>query len=158
MKTDPSHLSPELFRFLERLHGHRCPMSILGARLGAAARRRLGETGDEHLLARCFHRTCALDGIQVTTGCTPGKRNLVVEPGEEHRLILSAEESGRAVEAVLTSDALGRSRRYGELRRRAAALPDGPERRSLEEQMAGVLRALEAASEGELVDTRTLAP
>jgi formylmethanofuran dehydrogenase subunit E len=66
------------------LHGHQCPGMVLGLRLGAAAMNALGvardtdtellamlELGDDH----CTH--CLADGVQVITGCTLGKGNLV---------------------------------------------------------------------------------
>jgi formylmethanofuran dehydrogenase subunit E len=66
------------------LHGHLCPGLALGLRLGAAAMNNLGvardtdtellamlELGDDH----CTH--CLADGVQVITGCTLGKGNLL---------------------------------------------------------------------------------
>jgi len=63
-----------------RLHGHLGPWLVLGYRIGATARERMG-AGPAGIrcvafipLKRPF--TCALDGIQAATGCTVGKLNL----------------------------------------------------------------------------------
>jgi len=148
--TTPSE--PDFFEALALLHGHRCPMSIFGARLGLAARAALSAAPGQRLAARYLHQTCALDGIQLATRCTLGNGNLRVDPRGEHRLLLWVEGGAVGVEARLTAAALEQGRSYGSLRDRAAALPDGaPARRELEETMAQLLRSLEAAPEAELV-------
>ncbi len=65
---------PDVVRF----HGHECPGASLGARIADAAVRRLGRhaPGNE-LIAIGEIDSCALDAVQVVTGCTFGKRNLV---------------------------------------------------------------------------------
>jgi len=69
------------FQGLYGFHGHRCPMSTMGARLGLAAMRALSVTKAEqfYIEAVCFAKNCALDGIQFTTGCTLGNGNLSYE-------------------------------------------------------------------------------
>ncbi len=147
------------FEALAMLHGHRCPMSILGARLGLAARTALAPAPGERLEARYFHQTCALDGIQLATRCTLGNGNLRVEPRGEHRLLLWAEGQSAGAEAVLTPAALERGRSYTALREGAAGLPEGaPERREAAEAMERVLRGLETAPEHDLVAVRPGAP
>lgn len=139
-----------LYDDLARLHGHRCPMSILGARLGAAALDAVAEGG--RLQARFHHQTCALDGIQVTTHCTAGNGNLQARPQGQHRLLLWREGATAGVEASLTPGALERGKAYARLREEAASLPAGSEeRKALEVRMENLLHALEAAPEAELV-------
>ncbi len=148
--TTPSE--PDFFAALERLHGHRCPMSVLGGRLGSAALRRLAAPPGSRLAARYHHQTCALDGIQLATGCTLGNGNLEVHPAGQHRLSLRTEAGDRSVTLELTAAALERGRAYGELRRRAQALPpDSPERRAAETALEALLQALQCAPEAELV-------
>ncbi len=144
----PSDAATEdLLRFLARLHGHRCPMSILGARLGLAARRALAPEPGVKLRARYHHRTCALDGVQVTTGCTPGNRNLEVVPGGRHRLELGVEEGPFRVAAELLPGALERGRRWSEHRRAALELPEGSEERARREALAEEILAELASAE-----------
>lgn len=160
--TTPSEIGGpdrEFFIALERMHGHRCPMSILGARLGFAARAALGETrGAGHRLSgRYHHRTCALDGIQLATQCTMGNGNLEVVPEGEHRLVLAAAGNPKQVEARLTDSALAHGRKYGRLREQleeleqtlSAAVGVG-----VREQMAALLEVLESAPQEELVEVR----
>ena len=58
---------PPLFARIYARHGHRCPMSTLGGRLGLAALNALGET-DGELKAVFANRTCAIYGITAVTG------------------------------------------------------------------------------------------
>lgn len=136
---------PSFWHGLERLHGHRCPMSILGARLGLAALDELGGLRPwRRLSARYHHRTCALDGIQMATSCTLGNGNLQVEALGEHRLVLWDTETRDQARVCLTETALASGRRYSELRKAADSLPDATrERRDVEERMEELLRQLE---------------
>ncbi|GAB6062728.1 formylmethanofuran dehydrogenase subunit E family protein [Deferrisoma palaeochoriense] len=117
-----SDASPDLFDLLARLHGHRCPMSILGARLGLAAVEALAPPPDRKRRGRYLHRTCALDGVQVTTGCTLGNGNLEVVPQGRHRLELGLEGEPLRVAAELTEEALARGRAWLEAGRDEAIL------------------------------------
>ncbi|MEV0130322.1 FmdE family protein [Dactylosporangium sp. NPDC050688] len=65
---------PEIVRF----HGHECPGASVGARVAEVALARFGrhDTGNE-VVAVSETDACAIDAVQVLTGCTYGKRNLV---------------------------------------------------------------------------------
>lgn len=58
-------------------HGHECPGAAVGLRMAEVALERYGRhaTGNE-LIAVAETDTCAVDAVQVLTGCTAGKRNL----------------------------------------------------------------------------------
>jgi formylmethanofuran dehydrogenase subunit E len=63
-------------------HGHLCPGLALGYRVACAALRetemeQMAE--DEELLAIAENDSCAVDAIQVITGCTLGKGNLLLK-------------------------------------------------------------------------------
>lgn len=150
--TTPSE--PGFFELLARLHGHRCPMSILGARLGLAAREALGPLPEgRRLRGRYCHQTCALDGIQLATGCTLGNRNLEVDSRGEHRFDLWADDEARVVSARLSGGALERGRAYAELRQCLERLPRrSSERGLLETRMAAMLEDLETAPASDLVE------
>jgi formylmethanofuran dehydrogenase subunit E len=115
---------PEIFAAIYRRHGHRCPMSTLGGRLGLAARRTLGGGGEMHAVYNI--RTCALDGIAVTTGCREEDASLRVEERGEHRLRLANGDG--VVMVALRPAALeiaGRYRLASEaLEREGATLPE----------------------------------
>ncbi|MCK4910598.1 MAG: TraR/DksA C4-type zinc finger protein [Thermodesulfovibrionales bacterium] len=58
-------------------HGHICPGLALGYRVSELALRELGERDvDEEMLAIVENDSCAVDAVQVMTGCTFGKGNL----------------------------------------------------------------------------------
>lgn len=118
---------PEIFRRIYVRHGHRCPMSTLGGRLGLAAMRALAVTAEVELVAVCETDSCALDGIAETTGCQLADGRLSVEPKGVHALRLTA-PGRRAVRVALSPLALdiaGRYRRLDELcaRQRRAGVP-----------------------------------
>ena len=59
-------------------HGHWCPGLATGIRVAEMALREVGRAGDEDIVAVAESDTCAIDAIQVLTGCTVGKGNLVL--------------------------------------------------------------------------------
>lgn len=72
---------PWLARLAE-LHGHLGPWAVSGCRLGTVGLRRVGAVGYFDVEVTCEGplakppRSCFLDGLQVGTGATLGKRNL----------------------------------------------------------------------------------
>src|SRR4030067_453513 len=59
-------------------HGHICPGLVLGYRVSMLALKELGERAiDEELVAIVENNSCAVDAVQVMTGCTFGKGNLI---------------------------------------------------------------------------------
>jgi formylmethanofuran dehydrogenase subunit E len=87
-------------------------MSTLGGRLGLAALKWLDDSEGD-LLAIYSNRTCAMDGIAETTGCTEGAGSLIVESDGRHALVLKSSRS--AVEVELTAEALQMAGRYRSL-------------------------------------------
>ncbi|MEW6676131.1 MAG: FmdE family protein [Nitrospirota bacterium] len=59
-------------------HGHICPGLALGYRVALFAMNQLGgRARDEELVAIVENNSCAVDAVQVVTGCTFGKGNLI---------------------------------------------------------------------------------
>ncbi len=61
-------------------HGHSCPGLALGYRVALAALKAMNRekiSEDEELVAVVENDSCAVDAIQVVTGCTFGKGNLI---------------------------------------------------------------------------------
>jgi formylmethanofuran dehydrogenase subunit E len=59
-------------------HGHLCPGLAMGFRVARAALDELGlRAEDEELVAVVENDSCAVDAVQVMTGCTFGKGNLI---------------------------------------------------------------------------------
>ena len=67
-----------------RFHGHIGPFLALGLRIGLIANEMLGRAPmDVRAVVRVEPRpprSCVVDGIQYSTGCTMGKRNIGIEP------------------------------------------------------------------------------
>jgi len=63
-----------------KFHGHSCPGLALGYRVAVAAVKELNMENiseDEEVVAIVENDSCAVDAIQVLTGCTFGKGNLI---------------------------------------------------------------------------------
>jgi len=59
-------------------HGHVCPGLAIGYRVASLALKEMGQrAGDEELVAIVENDSCAVDAVQVLTGCTFGKGNLI---------------------------------------------------------------------------------
>ena len=66
------------FEDVVNFHGHTCPGLALGYRVAVLALKELGERAtDEELVAIVENNSCAIDAVQVITGCTFGKGNLI---------------------------------------------------------------------------------
>lgn len=98
----------EFFEAIYARHGHRCPMSTLGGRLGRAAAAHV-----DSLRRRAVYHidTCALDGIRVATGCHEIR---VVDEGR-HVLDLVDDRNGRGVRVALRPEALAIAGEYRRL-------------------------------------------
>jgi formylmethanofuran dehydrogenase subunit E len=66
------------FKNVVGFHGHACPGLALGYRASLCALEHLGKRAkDEELIAIVENNSCAVDAVQVITGCTFGKGNLI---------------------------------------------------------------------------------
>jgi len=63
----------------KKFHGHECGGLTLGYKVATFALERLDfdRSSDEELVAIVENDSCAVDGIQIVTGCTFGKGNLI---------------------------------------------------------------------------------
>ena len=151
-------LDAALYASLDKFHGHTCAGSIIGARIGLAAKAAMKHAGGEgRLNSRYFDHSCAVDGIQVTVGTTCGNRDLEVEDRKEHCLLLSAEKNHRQVEARLTKLAESKAKTSRDLKRRSRALPSGsPERQRMEREIEKILDWFRSAPEADVVAVKVL--
>jgi formylmethanofuran dehydrogenase subunit E len=79
-------------------HGHVCPGLAFGYRVAVTAMENLGMDGRrEALVAVVENRSCAVDAIQVVTGCTFGKGNLILEDYGKQVYSFMAAASGQGV-------------------------------------------------------------
>ncbi|NCP02110.1 MAG: hypothetical protein GW861_01875 [Deltaproteobacteria bacterium] len=96
----------ELFQKLARRHGHFCPMSTLGLRIGWAARRLVQGTLRDAVY--CM-KTCALDGIQLALDL----KDLPLRESAQHRFILH--DDGGWLQLALRAEALQLAASYRQL-------------------------------------------
>lgn len=147
-----------LYDVLARFHGHTCAGSLMGARLGLAAKAALKAAGGEgKLKARYLDHSCPVDGIQVAAGTTLGNKAMEVVDKNEHRLLLTAEKNGRQVEARLTKLAEEKAKPTRDLSKKARALPAGsPERQRLEKEVEEIFTWFRTAPDAEVVKVRVV--
>ena len=80
-------------------HGHFCGGILIGYRAAREGLRRLGvrRAEDEEVVAIVENDSCAVDAVQVITGCTFGKGNFLFRDHGKHVYIFALRPSGRAV-------------------------------------------------------------
>ena len=95
-------LSDDLRRCAD-FHGHLCPGLVIGYCAAKLGMRELSaeRAGDEELIAIVENDTCAVDGIQVLTGCTFGKGNLFFRDYGKMVFTFATRANGRSVRLSL---------------------------------------------------------
>ena len=115
-------------------HGHGGPFLVVGLRMGLAALKQLDAKGWFDLRCRVFLNwrppdSCVVDGIQTTTGCTMGKRNIEIEEGDGIKANFTKE--GSRLKIVLKQRMLDRLRAAQtdeEVKTLIAELMDAPDK------------------------------
>ena len=94
---------PEDFRRCVEFHGHVCPGLAIGYRASKAGLEELHQrrASDEELVAIVENDACGVDAVQVLTGCTFGKGNLIHKDYGKQVFIFTGRESGRGVRVAL---------------------------------------------------------
>ena len=97
-----THVTPELLERLRAFHGHLGPWAMLGYRAGLHAISLLEAPTHFGISATvcCPPQpppSCFADGVQFSTGCTLGKRNIELIPADEVSLTLTVDDSGASV-------------------------------------------------------------
>ncbi len=101
-------VSDEFVKHVMEFHGHLGPFLVLGVKAGLLANFLLGKD--------CFKTTavvmtdpsppssCFVDGVQFTTGCTMGKRNIKLKKGKDLNVLFQKE--GRKLRLKLKKEVL----------------------------------------------------
>lgn len=89
-----------------RFHGHTCVGLASGYRVAVAAMKALGVTRprDEELVAIAETDACGVDAVQMVTGCTAGKGNLIIHDYGKHAFSFYCRRSNQAVRVVTCLD------------------------------------------------------
>ena len=84
-------------------HGHECPGLAIGYRAGELALEQLGVKAafDEELVCISENDACGVDGVQVVTGCTVGKGNLLFHNTGKMAFTFYSRATGKGVRLVL---------------------------------------------------------
>lgn len=79
IKMEGNTLPIKSFKEVTEFHGHVCPGSAIGYKAAEAGLNELesSASSDEEIVAIVENDSCAVDAIQVVTGCTFGKGNLI---------------------------------------------------------------------------------
>lgn len=102
----PCAFSPEQLRKAVEFHGHECPGLTIGIRAAELALQRLGASGPG-LVAVSETDMCGVDAIQVLTGCTYGKGNLLHRDLGKMAFSFFRRADGKGFRAVLRPSARG---------------------------------------------------
>jgi formylmethanofuran dehydrogenase subunit E len=100
----------EVLRRISEFHGHLGPFVVVGYRMGLVANRLLGADAFAKsavaLTGGKPPRSCMVDGIQLSSGCTIGKGTIgVIDQGEVASVFFSKEDD-RQVKVCLRGDRL----------------------------------------------------
>lgn len=154
-RYDPQPRDPAWLGRVVDFHGHLGPSVVAGARMGMAGLRAVEAEGYFDVEVVCEGpfaeppRACFLDGLQVATGATLGKRTLRWEPGE--RIAVRVKHSKTGKTAVL--------RPTPALLALLAPIESGPKlagqvdehRPSVEARLEAAARKIASLPEGELI-------
>jgi len=115
MASDP--LQTEDFRRCAEFHGHICPGLSIGYMAARAGLERLHSlrASDEELVAEVETDACGVDAVQVLTGCTFGKGNLVFRDCGKQAFTFFSRSTGQGVRASLRAGAFSPDSRQREL-------------------------------------------
>ncbi|NLI62845.1 MAG: formylmethanofuran dehydrogenase [Methanosarcinaceae archaeon] len=102
-KTDYENIT---FDDVARFHGHVCPGLTIGYIAGKAGLEKIESLRDvdEQILVIVENDACGVDAIQVLTGCTLGKGNLIFKDYAKQAFTFVCRESGKAVRLALRAD------------------------------------------------------
>ncbi len=79
-------------------HGHSCPGLALGYRISQLALKDLkSRSKDEEIVAIVENNSCAVDAVQVMTGCTFGKGNLIFRDYGKQVYTFAMRPSGKGI-------------------------------------------------------------
>ncbi len=94
---------PDDLKQCVEFHGHLCPGVVIGYCAATLGLRELStrRAGDEELIAIVENDTCAVDAIQVLTGCTFGKGNLFFRDHGKMAFAFATRGNGHSIRLCL---------------------------------------------------------
>lgn len=141
-------------------HGHSCPGLALGYRVAQAALKAMNRekiSEDEELVAIVENDSCAVDAIQVLTGCTFGKGNLIYRDYGKQAYTFLKRPSGDAIRISVDFPSPPESEEEKEMwRRYAQGDRSGEVLKAVHNRKAKKTRAILEAPESELMKIATV--
>jgi len=104
----------DLYLQLAERHGHYCPMSTLGLRLGLEALRRLADSKSVDWQFCYQVKTCAADGITLALENSSFFTELLVDQQGQHSLLCESVD-GKELSLSLSTEAMRLAAQYREL-------------------------------------------
>lgn len=98
-------MNKELWGKCVDFHGHECPGLAIGYKVSEAAREKMGLTfsKDEEVVCVVENDACCVDAIQVLTGCSVGKGNLLFKDSGKMVFTFFSRSNGEGVRIVVKS-------------------------------------------------------
>lgn len=94
-------VTPEVVQKVKEFHGHMCPGLAIGIRAAEIALRDIGpHAEDEEVVGVVETDMCGVDAIQVLTGCTFGKGNLVFKDYGKKAFSFYRRSDGKGIRVV----------------------------------------------------------
>lgn len=155
----PDQSDPAWLVQVVQYHGHLGPMVVAGARLGAVGRRAAGAKGYFDLEVAVEGplgkppQSCLLDGVQVSTGATLGKRSLRWVPAEQIVLRVKNLRTGKTAEVRPTPRVL---ELLGSLKPRSKTAPQGPPEHPSPVELEHLARQIAAMPDSELATVKLI--
>ncbi len=129
-------LSADQIQAVVSFHGHWCPGLAIGIRAGELALAEFGRAEDEEVVAVVETDMCGVDAIQVLTGCTFGKGNLLFVDHGKVAFSFFRRRDGKALRFFLRPQ-----------RREEGLAPGEPERPSAQDRQRQEERRLRRCDE-----------
>ena len=96
-----SVVTAEVIQKVKDFHGHMCPGLALGIRAAEIALREIGpQAQDEEVVAVVETDMCGVDAIQILTGCTFGKGNLIYKDYGKKAFSFYRRSDGKGIRIV----------------------------------------------------------
>lgn len=114
LNINPKKMTKKLIQQTVAFHGHECPGLWMGIRAAELCLQELGENSDNNPLV-CIVETdmCGVDAIQVLTGCTFGKGNLIHRDYGKNAFTFLNSKTGKGFRAV-AKPGVSKEKRAGE--------------------------------------------
>jgi formylmethanofuran dehydrogenase subunit E len=98
-------MNKELWEKCVEFHGHECPGLAIGYKASEAAKEKMGLSfsKDEEIVCVAENDACGVDAVQVITGCSIGKGNLIYKAAGKMAFSFFNRKNGEAIRIVLKS-------------------------------------------------------